>query len=108
MTAVNEYTEKLNRFAEVLRSETKASLEARHLNLNGCNEPRTRVIQGKTFAKIDLGNPGQWSGKYMVTPDGLIFGIKAYGVIHKGHQYGTLDTIDDWSWGDYTAVKKLK
>jgi len=32
-----------------------------------------------------------------------IYGIKAYGVIHRGHYYGTLDEIDQWYWGDYTA-----
>jgi hypothetical protein len=51
---------------------------------------------------VDVGR----SGKYMVTEDGEIFGIKGYGVIHRGHQYGTLDTIDEWFWGDYTAYRK--
>ena len=42
----------------------------------------------------------------MIDADGQIFGIKAYGVIHKGHFYGTLDTIDLYDWSNYTAVKK--
>ncbi len=33
-------------------------------------------------------------------------GIKAYGVIHRGHRYGTLDTIHEWDWSDYRAVRK--
>jgi len=35
-----------------------------------------------------------------------IYGIKAYGVIHRGHYYGTLDTIADYDWSDYTAFKR--
>lgn len=58
------------------------------------------VKPGKRYTKIDV----DCSGKYMVDEDGNIFGIKAYGVIHRGHRYGTLDTIDEWYWGGYAAV----
>lgn len=61
----------------------------------------TCIKLGKKYTKIDVGT----SGKYMVDQDGNIFGIKAYGVIHFGHQYGTLDTINEWNWGGYTARK---
>lgn len=55
---------------------------------------------GRKYTKVDVGR----SGKYMVVNEtGEIFGIKAYGVIHRGHAYGTLETIDDWQWGAYTA-----
>ena len=61
------------------------------------------VKPGPKYTKIDVGT----SGKYMVVNDtGEIFGIKGYGVIHRGHQYGTLDTIQDWYWGGYTAFRK--
>jgi len=40
----------------------------------------------------------------VVKTTGEVFGVKAYGVIHKGHAYGTLDTIDDWYWGNYYPV----
>ena len=64
---------------------------------------KVTIKPGNKYTKVDVGS----SGKYMVDlSDGAIYGIKAYGVIHKGHQYGTLDTIDDWFWGDYKAVKK--
>jgi len=47
------------------------------------------------------------SGKYMVENEtGRIFGIKAYGVIHRGHYFGTLETIHDYNWGSYRAQKK--
>lgn len=64
---------------------------------------QVRVIPGRKFTKIDVGS----SGKYMVdNGTGEIFGVKAYGVIHHGHRYGTLDTIDQWQWGDYKAVPR--
>ena len=63
----------------------------------------TQVIKGRKYTKVNIGR----SGKYMVVNDtGEIFGIKAYGVIHKGHRFGTLDTIADYYWGDYRAYKK--
>lgn len=61
-----------------------------------------RVVPGKKYTKIDVGS----SGKYMVDEHDTIYGIKGYGVIHRGHVYGTLDTIQDWYWGGYVAVPK--
>lgn len=64
---------------------------------------KVNIKPGKKYTKVDIGG----SGKYMVDlSDGAIYGIKAYGVIHKGHQYGTLDTVDQYDWGGYKAVKK--
>jgi len=62
---------------------------------------KAKYIVKKKYIYIDVGG----SGKYMVNKQGEIFGIKAYGVIHLGHFYGNLDTIDDFYWGDYTAKK---
>lgn len=60
------------------------------------------IKPGKKYTKVDVGD----SGKYMVVNEtGDIFGIKAYGVIHFGHHYGTLDTINEWFWGGYTAYR---
>jgi hypothetical protein len=42
----------------------------------------------------------------VVNATGEIFGIKAYGVIHRGHRYGTLDTLDSYDWGGYAAHPK--
>ena len=63
-----------------------------------------KIKPGRKYTKVDVGR----SGKYMVVNEtGQIYGIKAYGVIHKGHYYGTLDTINEWNWGGYTAYKKV-
>lgn len=60
-----------------------------------------RIVAGKKYTKIDVGS----SGKYMVDETGAIFGIKGYGVIHRGHRYGTLATIHEWDWSGYVAIK---
>ncbi len=43
----------------------------------------------------------------VVIETGDIFGIKAYGVIHRGHKYGNLDTITEWDWSNYNARKLI-
>lgn len=62
------------------------------------------VKVGPKYTRVDVGD----SGKYMVVnATGEIFGIKGYGVIHRGHYYGTLETVADWQWGDYHAFRKV-
>jgi hypothetical protein len=74
-----------------------ANLEARiHL---ACT---VKVTLAKKFARVDVGG----SGKYMVDLEsGEIYGVKAYGVVHRGHLYGSLDTIQEWDWSGYTAIR---
>ena len=99
------HQEKIQRFAALLEKETGEKIIKRHgSNRGNENAHKTNVLPGKKYTKVDVGA----SGKYMVDEAGNIFGIKAYGVIHRGHQYGTLDTIDDWYWGDYTARRKTQ
>ena len=88
---------------EAFRAKVEADQLARH-NAEGFtfNPPQVTVKPGRKYTKVDVGS----SGKYMVTQDGEIFGIKAYGVIHRGHYYGTLDTIHQWNWGGYGPVQK--
>ena len=65
-------------------------------------EPVTVKI-GRKYANIDIGN----SGRYMVElATGNIYGIKGYGVIHRGWKFGSLATIHDWFWGEYRAMRK--
>jgi hypothetical protein len=52
------------------------------------------IIPGKKYIKVDIGSLDRRisSGRYMVDVETeQIFGIKGYGVVHKGHRYGTLD-----------------
>ena len=93
----------LKEFAELLEKEQIEDLHRRKMacpaNISNC---RVSVKSGNKYTKVDVGG----SGKYMVDKQGNIFGIKAYGVIHKGHFFGALDTIDDYSWGGFRGVKK--
>lgn len=67
----------------------------------------TQVRPGKVYTKVDIGPKHNMSGRYMVeNATGIIYGIKGYGKVHKGHRYGTLDTVDEWFWGTYYAEKK--
>lgn len=83
--------------ADTLDNLKRTGLDCEANRLNA----KTSIKPGKKYTKVDVGS----SGKYMVDAEGNIFGIKAYGVIHTGHQYGTLDTINEWYWGQYRAVK---
>lgn len=59
-------------------------------------------VSGRKYARVDVGT----SGRYMVElATGAIYGIKGYGVIHRGHYYGTLDTLQDYDWRGWTARK---
>lgn len=83
--------------AEYVRQFGEASTE-------GVHRPnwQVHVRPGKKYTKVDIGS----SGRFMVENDtGHIYGIKAYGVIHKGHSYGDLSTIEGWNWGGYYPVK---
>ena len=102
---MNNITDKLNLFAQLLERE---QIQQLHTNGVGCqaniDNSKVTVIPGRKYAKVDVGT----SGKFMVeVATGNIFGIKAYGQIHKGHFYGTLDTINDYFWGEYYPVKKV-
>ena len=94
---------KIEELAQAIEAQQRVGYIRRH----GDRHPelvdmacRVTIKPGKKYTKIDVGR----SGKYMVVnATGEIFGIKAYGVIHRGHQYGTLDTATEWDWSDYVA-----
>jgi len=101
--------QKIKAFAELIEKEQRAKYEkfftvtdpeARESLIKNSSE--VKVIPGKKYTKVDVGN----SGKYMVDDEGNIWGIKGYGVIHRGHHYGTLDTINDYYWGEYVACRR--
>lgn len=96
---------KLQTFAELLEKQQIERLTAVGISYDGFgNSVKVRIVPGRKYTKVNVG----CSGKYMVDKDGHIWGIKAYGQIHHGHHYGTLDTINDYYWGDYTAYKLKK
>src|SRR5437867_3193317 len=88
---------------EVLRATIEAQQAARvRREFTNVQPPSVVVKPGRRWTRVDVGE----SGKYMVDSDDSIYGIKAYGVPHFGHQYGTLETIGEWDWSDYSAVRK--
>jgi hypothetical protein len=97
--------EKLEALRALIEKETIERYAKDYPNITGiCLENSTRVTvkPGKKYIKVDVGS----SGKYMVDDEQNIWGIKAYGVIHHGHYYGKLDTIQDYNWGGYVASMK--
>ncbi len=96
----------IEEFAAVLLEQQKTH----HLKAYGqrsADNTDVKIVPGKKYVKVDRVNYGQQSGAFMIVPEtGEIFGIKGYGVIHRGHAYGTLDTVDDWYWGDYYPEKR--
>ncbi len=95
----------LCRFAELL----ERSRRERYQRQYGTRYPdlcdaacRVTVTVGPKWIRVNVGS----SGVYMIDPEGGIFGIKAAGVPHLGHYYGTLGTVDDWNWGGYRAGRK--
>ena len=96
----------IQRFAALVEAETKTEYIRKgykNMDIHYENGIKTTIVDGKKYIKVNVGG----SGKFMVVKDtGEIFGIKGYGVIHRGKRYGTLDTLDAWKWGDYTPYKK--
>jgi hypothetical protein len=95
--------EKLKKLCEKITKESQERLKTDKLDCEcNLNKVICHYSIGKKYARIDQLH----SGKYMVDiATEEIFGIKAYGVIHRGHFYGTLSTIDNYYWGSYSAVK---
>jgi hypothetical protein len=98
-----EFFAKLENFANLVESQQLERLarEGMTLEIHRPNyTARIRPMQGSSqkYIKVDVGT----SGKYMVEiSTGNIFGIAGYGQIHRGHQYGTLDTVAAWDWSGY-------
>lgn len=98
----NDFEAKVERFAARLREEFAARIQREYPGLEAAHESRIAIHYGKRWTRVDIGS----SGKYMVDTDGTIHGIKAYGVPHPKHIFGTLDTIAEWDWSGYRAIRK--
>lgn len=96
----------IQEFANRLEAEQRARIAQYYpgIDLAGPDPHyyRAYVVPGRVYTKVNFDR----SGKYMVeNATGIIYGIKAYGKVHKGHTYGTLDTLDDYDWSDYYAIE---
>jgi len=100
---IHERMRLLEQFANLLEKQQLERLHNDSFTYTGHEKnAKVSIKEGKKYTKADVDN----SGKYMIDREGNIFGIKAYGVIHRGHQFGTLDTINQYNWGGYQAYKK--
>jgi hypothetical protein len=100
--------EKVKRLAELIHDQTLETLNKKYPdNLDKWpdfweKDAQVTIKDGQKYIKADVGQ----SGKYMIEKEtGDIYGIKAYGVIHRGHYFGNLNTIDQYYWGHYQAHK---
>lgn len=95
----------IQEFGERVRQETADRLRRDYPGYSPSmveHDSRISIHNGRKYIRLDVGN----SGKYMIDRDGNIYGIKAYGVPHFRKIYGTLETVDDYYWGDYRAIPK--
>ena len=100
-----ELTQKIKALASLIQEHQLETYAKNGYTLDPLHACGTKIINGQKFTKIDVGQ----SGKYMIeNSTGNIYGIKGYGVVHRGKFYGTLDTINDYWWGEYTAFMKRK
>jgi hypothetical protein len=97
---------KVQAFADLLQQEQIERLVSRNLACDGnVNSAKTCIVDGNKYIKVDIGT----GGRYMIEKEtGIIFGIKAYGQVHKGHAYGTVDTIAEWDWSDYYPKRRTE
>jgi len=78
----------ITEFAETIERKEKAQLMKLKLDCEAnWHNAKTHIHIGRKWSRVDVGS----SGRYMIDQQGRIFGIKAYGVPHLGHYYGTLD-----------------
>ena len=93
-------------FAKIFETDHQAELQRKfpEAHAAGCwKDEVTTLVHGRLYTQVNIGR----AGRYMVEKTtGNIYGIKGFGKIHKGHQYGTLATAADWSWGTYYAQPK--
>jgi len=101
---VRTFEQKLSHFAALLEKQQADIYKRRYPN-SPLDPPKVRIVPGRTYTKVDIQSGPSWSGRYMVDQEGRIWGIKAYGVINRRHCYGTLDTVDQLFWGEYTGFK---
>lgn len=99
--------QKLEALRLLIQEHQQSRLEKDFPKLAGIERSEARIIPGKKYTKIDVKSGAGWSGKYMVENDTqTVYGIKGYGVIHRGHCFGTLDEMLLWDWSGYRAFKK--
>jgi len=95
----------IEELAALILDQTRGVISSRYSQWLADAE-QVAVKAGPKYTKIDRGPEHNMSGYLMIeNATGEIYGIKAYGVPHKGHRYGTLETAREWFWGEYGPVR---
>jgi hypothetical protein len=97
--------EKLDSFTNLLVFQQLQQLATDHMVCEAnVNNKQVHCHLGKKYTRVDIGA----SGRFMVdNSNGAIYGIKGYGQVNKAKPYGTLDTINEYFWGNYYPQKKV-
>jgi hypothetical protein len=99
--------EAIEAFAQQLLAERQARLREDYPASDQWESETVNVKPGPVYTKVDVGPAHNMSGAYMVeNATGIIYGIKGYGKVHKGHRYGTIATIAEWDWSGYKGRPK--
>ena len=97
-------TTTVEEFAAMLLASRQEELRHLYPTSDQWEWERVNVKPGRVYTKVDVGPEHNMSGKYMVkNATGVIYGVKGYGVVHKGHRYGTLDEVTSWDWSGYVG-----
>jgi len=93
-----EYVQKLEHF--------RTTFEAQD---GGCkNDGNTVQIEsGRKFDKVFVQTGNQKLGRYMVDRNSwVIYGVKSWAQINERRTYGTLDTVDQYTWDQFFGIPK--
>jgi hypothetical protein len=91
----------INEFAKIVLDQSRERM-ARDYTQWQADAITVEVIPGPKYTKIDRDHG---HGYLMVeNATGEIYGILGYGKVNKSHNYGTLDTVAEYFWGDYSPV----
>lgn len=89
--------DKIEALAALVLTDSRARFAAKGYH-SQIADIKIDIRPGRVYTKIDRSG----SGMLMIeNATGIVYGIKAYGQVHKGHVYGTLDEIGEWFWGEY-------
>jgi hypothetical protein len=94
-------------FAALVLAQRQAHLREAYPTSDQWEWETVNVKVRTKYTLVDVGPELNRSGKYMIeNTTGAIFGIKGYGQVHRGHQYGTLATVSEFDWSGYSPVRR--
>jgi hypothetical protein len=101
-------------FCKLVEKEMNEEIAVRHpiLHENAVKAGTTYYTvgydEGKRFWKVWAGyqDGGKYVRYFVERSTGIIFGAKGWNAYNPNHEYGTLETMDEWNWSGYYAKSK--